>query len=225
MHQNDMKNSYLAIVIPAYNENETILNVISNVQRYGNVVIVNDGSSDSTLKTIQSTSVSIISHDRNMGYEDSINSGMNFAINKKYKYIITIDADGELDPTSIPEFLDQLQRGFDVVLGCRQNKNRTIESFFGALTSFLSPNVNDPLCGMKGYSSNVYKKYGFFDSKKMIGTELLAYAIRDNLLLSELAVVTKKREGISRFGIGTKIHMKIFRTIFLFFLIVFSKKV
>lgn len=225
MHQNDMKNSSLAIVIPAYNENETILDVISNVQEFGSVVVVNDGSSDSTLKTIQSASVSIISHVRNMGYEDSINSGMNFAINKKYKYIITIDADGELDPTSIPKFLEQLQLGFDVVLGCRQKKNRSIESFFGVLTSFISPSVNDPLCGMKGYSSTVYKKYGFFDSKKMIGTELLAYAIRDNLHLSELAIQAKKREGVSRFGIGTKIHMKIFRTIFLFFLIVFSKKV
>ena len=122
MHQNDMKNSSLAIVIPAYNENETILDVISNVQEFGSVVVVNDGSSDSTLKTIQSASVSIISHVRNMGYEDSINSGMNFAINKKYKYIITIDADGELDPTSIPKFLEQLQLGFDVVLGCRQKK-------------------------------------------------------------------------------------------------------
>jgi hypothetical protein len=59
----------------------------------------------------------------------------------------------------------------------------------------------------------------------MIGTELLAYAIRDNLHLSELAIQAKKRKGVSRFGIGTKIYMKIFRTIFLFFLIVFSKKV
>ena len=219
-----MKNNSLAIVIPAFNENETIVDVISSVQKYGNVIIVNDGSSDSTLESVQSTSATIISHKKNLGYEASISSGINYAINKNYQYIITFDADGELDPLSIPDFLEKLNQGFEMVIGSRQKKNRTIEKLFGILSSNLSIGVHDPLCGMKGYSCDLYKKYGFFDNRKMIGTELLAYAIRDNVSISELLVTTKKRKGDSRYGGGIKSFLKILRAIYLFFLIVFSKK-
>jgi len=220
-----MKNYPLAIVIPAFNENGTILDVISSVEKYGNVIVVNDGSSDSTLEFVQSTSAIIISHKKNLGYEASLSSGINFAINKNYQYIITFDADGELDALRIPDFLEKLNQGFEMVIGLRQKKNRTIEKFFGILSSYLSIGIHDPLCGMKGYSSDLYKKYGFFDNRKMIGTELLAYAIRDNALITELLVDTKKRKGNSRYGGGVISFLKILRVIYLFFLIVFFKKV
>ena len=219
-----MKNNSLAIVIPAFNENETIIDVILSVQKYGSVIIVNDGSSDSTLESVKSTSATIISHEKNLGYEASLSSGINYAINKKYQYIITIDADGELNPLSVPDFLNKLNQGFGMVIGSRQKKNRAIENLFGILSSNLLNGVHDPLCGMKGYSYDLCKKYGFFDNRKMIGTELLAYAIRDNVSISEILVTTKKRKGDSRYGIGIKSFLKILRTIYLFFVIVFSKE-
>ena len=86
-----MKNSTLAIVIPAFNENETIIDVILSVQKYGDVIVVDDGSLDSTIESAKSTSAIIISHEKNLGYEASISSGINYAINEKYQYIITID--------------------------------------------------------------------------------------------------------------------------------------
>jgi hypothetical protein len=111
-----------------------------------------------------------------------------------------------------------------MVIGSRKKKNRAIESLFGIFSSFLSNRVHDPLCGMKGYSCNLYKKYGFFDNRKMIGTELLAYAIRDNTPISEIVVNTQKRDGYSRYGGGIKSFFKIVRTIYLFFFIIFSKE-
>tara|TARA_B110000238_G_scaffold198897_1_gene244674 strand:+ start:376 stop:1044 length:669 start_codon:yes stop_codon:yes gene_type:complete len=219
-----MKNSTLAIVIPAFNENETIIDVILSVQKYGDVIVVDDGSLDSTIESAKSTSAIIISHEKNLGYEASISSGINYAINEKYQYIITIDADGELNPLNIPDFLKKLNQGFEMVIGSRLKKNRAIEKFFGILSSNLLNGVNDPLCGMKGYSYDLFNKYGFFDNKKMIGTELLAYAIRDNVTISELLVSTKKRKDDSRYGSGIKSFFKILRTIYLFFVIVFSKE-
>ena len=218
-----MKNNSLAIVIPAFNENETIIDVILSVQKYGSVIVVNDGSTDETFKSVQLTSAIIISHEQNLGYEASINSGINYAIKEKYKYIITIDADGELNPLNVPDFYEKLKQGFEIVIGSRQKKNRVIEKFFGILSSKLLNGVHDPLCGMKGYSYDLFRRYGFFDNKKMIGTELLAYAIRDNVSISELSISTKKRKGDSRYGLGIKSFLKILRTIYLFFIIVLSK--
>ena len=218
-----MKNNSLAIVIPAFNENDTIIDVILSVQKYGDVIVVDDGSLDSTIESAKSTTAIIISHEKNLGYEASISSGINYAINEKYQYIITIDADGELNPLNVPDFLKKLNQGFEMVIGSRLKKNRAIEKFFGILSSKLLNGVHDPLCGMKGYSYDLFKKYGFFDNKKMIGTELLAYAIRDNVSISELSISTKKRKGDSRYGLGIKSFLKILRTIYLFFIIVLSK--
>jgi glycosyltransferase involved in cell wall biosynthesis len=219
-----MKKNSLAIVIPAFNENETIIDVILSVQKYGDVIVVDDGSSDSTIESVNSTSAITISHEKNLGYEASISSGIHYAINEKYQYIVTMDADGEHNSLNIPDFVNKLNQGFEIVIGSRQKKNRAIEIFFGVLTSNLLDGVSDPLCGMKGYSYDLFNKYGFFDNKKMIGTELLAYAIRDNVSISELSVSTKKRKDDSRYGSEIKSFFKILRTIYLFFIIVFSKE-
>ena len=84
--------------------------------------------------------------------------------------------------------------------------------------------VNDPLCGMKGYQSEFYKKYGFFDQSKMIGTELLAYAIRDKQLIKQVPIEVKKREDKSRYGGVLSSYINILRVMCLFFVISFSKK-
>lgn len=218
-----MKNTSLAIIIPAFNESETIVDMIFSVQKYGDVIIVNDGSTDSTIESVKTTSAILISHKKNIGYEAALSTGFEYAFNNGYSYTITTDADGELDSLAIPEVLKILRKNTMIVVCSRNVKNRIIETIFGVLSNMVW-SVSDPLCGMKGYSYNLYEKYGFFDRRKMIGTELLACALRDGIPINEVPIKVSKREGESRYGGALSSLVKITRIIFLFFLITYKKK-
>ena len=218
-----MRDNSVAIVIPAFNESKTITDVICKVQIYGNVIIVDDGSTDSTIDTVKTTSATIISHKKNLGYEAALSTGFEYAFNNGYSYIVTTDADGELDSLAIPEVLKILRKNAMIVVCSRSIKNRIIETIFGVLSNMVW-SVSDPLCGMKGYSYNLFEKYGFFDRRKMIGTELLACAIRDGIPINEVPIKVSKREGESRYGGALSSLVKITRIIFLFFLITYKKK-
>lgn len=216
-----MGRSDLAIVIPAYNEADTISEVISNVKIFGDIIVVDDCSNDETKIKVKLTDAKLLSHDKNKGYESALSTGICFAFANDYKYVVTSDADGELLSSNIEQFLKFLTSGSPIVNGIRENKNRLIERFFGLLTSFFF-DLKDPLCGMKGYSKDFYNKYLFFDSKKMVGTELLACSLRDKIEIKEVSVKVIKREGTSRYAGKVSSFFKILRVIFLFFFISFN---
>ena len=94
----------LLIIIPALNEEKTIKKIIQKAKIFGDVLVVNDGSKDNTKDIAIKNGVSVISHNINLGYDKAINSGLEFFIKKKYKYVITIDADGQLPPNYIKLF-------------------------------------------------------------------------------------------------------------------------
>ena len=213
-----------AIVIPAFNECKTIVAVIAMLRKYGDVIIVDDGSSDSTGQIAQETSATVLFHKSNLGYEVALSTGIEYAINKDYLYVITTDADGELKSIGIEQIKEKLKQNNLIVVGNRDTKNRLIESFFGKLC-FFTFGISDPLCGMKGYSTKFLKKYGFFDKNRMIGTEMLALALRDDITIQEVPIDVKKRSGDSRFGGAFSSFLKITRVVFLFFRISLQKRV
>ena len=77
---------------------------------------------------------------------------------------------------------------------------------------------------MKGYSTDFINRYGFFDKKRMIGTELLAYGIRDKASIQEISIDVKKRKGNSRFGGSIQSFFRISRVIILFIRISLGSK-
>ena len=218
-----MGRSDIAIVIPAFNEAETIYEVACDVEKYGDVLIVDDYSTDGTRELVETTRATLLSHKSNLGYEASLSTGIKYAVENDYRYIITTDADGELIHFGIEGVVKFLKEGCLLVVGKRNKKNRMIEVLFGFL-NFCVFRIQDPLCGMKGYNADIYRKYGFFDNRKMIGTELLAYSIRDDVAIQETPITVIKRQGESRFGGSFSSFIKISRVIFLFFGIAFKRK-
>lgn len=219
-----MERSNIAIVIPAFNEAETICRVIHETEEYGDIIVVDDFSDDGTREQVKKTDAFLVSHESNLGYEAALASGIKYASDNDYIFIVTTDADGELANKGIKKIIEFLEKDYSLVIGKRNKKNRAIEHLFGMISSFVFK-IQDPLCGMKGYNSDMYKKYGFFDKNKMIGTELLAYALRDNLPIKEVSINVFKRKSKSRFGGSLYSLIRITRVIFLFFRIALKKKI
>ena len=111
------------IIIPAYNEEQRIAAVVSGVSAAAPeavVVVINDGSRDDTAAVARLAGALVISHPFNMGYGATIQTGYKYARDKGYDYLVQLDADGQHDPSCIPDLLAPVIAGTaDIVIGSR----------------------------------------------------------------------------------------------------------
>lgn len=109
------------VIIPACNEARVIREVVERVLTLGiHVVVVDDCSEDSTLKMIDHLPIYTLRHAINLGQGAAIQTGIDFAVSRGARYIVTFDADGQHDERDIPLLLDTLiHQNLDVVLGSR----------------------------------------------------------------------------------------------------------
>ena len=92
---NTLEKSKVAVVLPAYNEEETIKGLLISIKRFADPIVVNDGSTDGTLKILKEIKVQYLNNLENLGYENSILKGLKYARRKNYKYIVTFDSDNQ----------------------------------------------------------------------------------------------------------------------------------
>ena len=189
----------VGIVIPAFNEELTIAQVVNSVKKYGYAIVVNDASTDRTREIAKDAGAIVIDHKNNKGYDSSLNSGFKMAEELGCDGVITFDADGQHSVNILSQYISHLKKGVDLVLGVRPNTQRFAEWVFKVYTNFFI-NWSDPLCGMKGYSMKLYKNKGCFDSYNSIGTELAAYGIINGYKFVEINIPIIEREGAPRFG-------------------------
>ncbi len=209
-----MERCRVAIVIPAYNESNTIRSVVESVVEYGQPIVVDDGSTDSTsIKAVEAGAI-VVKHDHNLGYEEALNSGFSEASKRDFSAIITFDADGQHTSSVLGVYIDKLSNNsIDLVLGVRPYPARLSEWIFKAYTNFKF-GWKDPLCGMKGYSMNLYRDLGVFDTIKSVGTELALYAIKNNFNYSQVKIDIAKRKDSPRFSSRMKSNFFILRALF-----------
>lgn len=111
----------LLAIIPAYNEESTIGNVIKNTAQFvDEVLVINDGSTDKTIEAARDEGAIVIDNIVNRGLGITIQRGYDEAIKRGADIIVQIDADGQYDPTEIPKLIQPiLDNKADLVLGSR----------------------------------------------------------------------------------------------------------
>ena len=195
------------IVIPACNEADTIELVVSKSLKYGDVLVINDGSVDQTYSLANKAGANVINLNENKGYDHALNLGFNFAKDNQYSIMITIDGDGQLPISKIPYFIKEIDRGSDLVVGSRQTLFRVTElvlSFFAN----ISFSIQDPYCGMKAYNLETCDQKNF-GNYKSIGTDLCFSLVFGGRKFKNISIQTKSRKDQSRFGgaIASEIRM------------------
>ncbi len=115
----------LIIFIPAYNEEKTITEVIRKIPKNlagveQEIIVVDDGSTDNTVKKVQSIGVKVISHHENLGLGKTFSTIVRIALEKRADVVITIDADLQFNPAEIPKLANPIiQKKADFVTGTR----------------------------------------------------------------------------------------------------------
>jgi glycosyltransferase involved in cell wall biosynthesis len=214
-----MASNKVTIIIPAFNEASSIERVInelkSNIDEKISILVVNDCSHDDTVRQAHKAGATVLDLKKNIGYSKAIESGLNYVIaNLDSEYMITVDADGQHSPESVHDFIKFIQLNkVDLIAGKRKRCARFSERVYSNYFSYRF-NISDPLCGLKLYSTSVYKNYGKFETFDSIGCELLTWGLLKGLNIKELEVVIRERKDEPRFGSFLSANIKILASFF-----------
>jgi len=109
------------IVMPAYNEEDVVADVVTEVfdKLPGvSVLVVNDGSRDDTVARARSAGATVLDLPFNLGVGGAMRTGFKYAQQHGFRYVVQVDSDGQHDPAGVPLILDAL-RTVDVAIGAR----------------------------------------------------------------------------------------------------------
>jgi glycosyltransferase involved in cell wall biosynthesis len=187
----------ICVIIPTYNEEKNIVDVIEKVKNYvQKIIVVDDGSNDNTTKKAKETGAIVLKHIVNMGKGSAAKTGCDYAYLHKYEKIILLDGDGQHNPKEIPEFIEQLKHA-DVVFGYRKfNKNMPWVFRFGNqsinwVTKILyGINIKDTQGGYRAFNTKVYKKIRWKASDYSMESEMIANVGKHKLKYSQVPIQT-----------------------------------
>jgi glycosyltransferase involved in cell wall biosynthesis len=183
------------VIIPAYNEEKYIREVIDRVKKCSpgaDILVVDDGSADNTVRIAEEKGINVISHPYNLGDGSARQTGYMYALNEGYKYIVQIDGDGQHNPEHIPELLAPLLEGSaDIAIGSRfLNRTGYKQSFARSAGMFIFNTIASVVTGMKitdstsGYRAADRKVIEFYCDKNYYPTH---YPDADLIILSHFA--------------------------------------
>jgi glycosyltransferase involved in cell wall biosynthesis len=126
----------VCVIIPTYNNHQTLAGVITDVSAYSNhIIVINDGSTDNTEAIVNTfPNVQFISYPVNVGKGWALRQAFAYAMEKGYKYALTIDSDGQHFAKDIPNFLNKLEDVRDaIIIGSRNMDQAAVpgKSSFG----------------------------------------------------------------------------------------------
>jgi glycosyltransferase involved in cell wall biosynthesis len=158
------ENRDLVVIIPAFNEEDAIANVIHGIWAAMPgvpVLVLDDCSTDGTLSVARATGAEVVTLPHHLGLGGLVQTGYKLAFSLGYEYVIRVDGDGQHDPQDIPKMYEQLRSsGAEMVIGCRTNSENGwktglvrrvgIQFFRAVLRPILGRPVNDPTSGFVG---------------------------------------------------------------------------
>ena len=198
----------LLIIIPAYNEEKSIERVVNHVindfPQYDYVVVI-DGSKDKTARICRKCGYNLIDLPVNLGLAGAFQAGLKYAYRNGYEYAIQYDADGQHKVEYIEKMLEEMKKGYDIVIGSRfvtEKKPRSLRMLgsriiSGAIKITTGKKVNDPTSGMRLLNRNMLKEFAL---NLNYGPEpdTISYLLRGGITLSEVQVEMDERlEGES----------------------------
>jgi glycosyltransferase involved in cell wall biosynthesis len=165
------------VLIPTYNNDQTLENVVlATLQYTSDIIVVNDGSTDSTGNILEryQKRIEIISYPKNLGKGAALKKGLQRAAELGYEYAITLDSDGQHLPSEIPKLLEKVKPGENIlIIGNRDmtDKNIPKKSIFGRkfsnfwVTIETGRDLADTQSGFRLYTVAAMNKIHFFTVK------------------------------------------------------------
>lgn len=211
------------VIMPAWNESESIGNTIREVYEFGpacDVLVVDDGSRDNTAQVARSAGATVVELPFNMGVGGAMRTGFKYAKLEGYQQVIQVDADGQHDPRDIKAVLDGL-RGADIAIGARfaDKGNYTVKGprkwamnvLAWTISRIARTKLTDVTSGFRAANAKAIRQYVDHYPAEYLGDTIdsLVVAIRSGCTVCQVGVSMRERQG------GTPSHDPIKAAIYL----------
>jgi glycosyltransferase involved in cell wall biosynthesis len=206
----------LSVVIPLYNEEESVrplyaavVAVLDQLPLKSELLLVDDGSRDRTWEVLRSVAASdvrvrAVRFRRNFGQTPAMAAGIDLA---RGRIIVTMDGDLQNDPADIPEFLTHIERGYDLVVGWRHNRqdkmltrkipSRIANWMIGRITGVP---IRDNGCSLKAYRADIVKSVPLYSEMHRFIPAMLSLT---GARIAEIRVRHHARKfGQSKYGLS-----------------------
>lgn len=206
-HETARQKLRAVIVIPAYNEEDCIVEVAKRISDAGyDYIIINDGSIDSTLEKCKMHNLNVLDLPRNLGIGGAVQAGHKYALRNGYDIDIQVDGDGQHDISYIPKLVEEIENGADLVIGSRFLKQTEgFQSTFmrrlgirwlSKLIKLLyKTNVTDPTSGFRASGKKAIELFSYTYPIDYPEPESIADALNHKLKVKEVSVEMKERAG------------------------------
>lgn len=204
-----MFGSKYLIIIPAYNEQENIIDVIRDITSYipeADYVVINDCSKDSTEKVLQQEQANYINLPVNLGIGGGVQTGYRYALEYGYDIAVQFDGDGQHNAAYIKDLIAPIENGqADVTIGSRFIKNEGFQSsvmrrlgirFLSSLIHLLcGVKVKDVTSGMRAVNRKMIEKFAWDYAQDYPEPEAILSSGLMHVRIQEVPVQMRERQG------------------------------
>ena len=191
----------VCVVIPAYNEENTISGIIAEAKKYSeDIIVVDDGSIDETYKLAKNSGAKVLRHVVNLGVGSATVTGNNYAVSGGFDIIVNLDSDGQHSASAISKGVELLEGGgYDIVIGSRfleSTKKMPVILKLGNrfLTlvnkTIFGSNITDTQSGFRIVTANAWKKLAPVSMGYSICSEISASIGTKRLKYAEIPIET-----------------------------------
>jgi len=203
------------IILPAYNEEKSVGMVIDHIKKhilYADILVVNDGSTDTTSSVAQDKGAFVVDLLFNLGIGAAMQTGFMFAYQQGYDVAVQCDADGQHPPYLIKYLIDHLaEENADIIVGSRFLKKYSYKSsiprrigivlFSRLLSSIIRTKLTDATCGFRALNKRAIRYFSEYYPCDYPEVEALVLAHRAGLKIREVPVkIYRRKQGISSIG-------------------------
>ncbi len=225
-------NLKVIVFMPAFNTGHILETTYQELPNEGisEILLVDDGSRDDTVKVAQRLGVSVVSHEKNLGYGSAQKTGYREALKRGADIVVMVHSDHQYDPTLTPKFIEPIASGrADAVTGSRMSNGGALKGgmpiwkyipnrFLTHLENFVfRTNITDYHNGFRAYSRKVLESISFekFSDKFDFDTDIMIQIAIRKFRIAEVAHETRYRQENSQMSLGKGIEygLKILKTI------------
>jgi glycosyltransferase involved in cell wall biosynthesis len=207
------ENGSILAIIPAYNEEDTVADVVAGTQPHvDDVLVIDDGSEDDTERVAREHADAVASHPVNLGVGAAVHTGYRFGIRGGYDVLVQVDGDGQHDPAYIPALLEQLDEETGMVIASRWlNASHSDYSwvrrsgirFFTLVANvFGGLSVTDVTSGFRAYDVSLLEALGDPEQNHWALGQTLETG-RKGYAIEEISVPIPPESEGSQFDMGT----------------------
>jgi len=193
------------VCIPAFNEENTIGDIVKRSLEFGDKILVcDDGSSDSTSKKAENSGAIVIKHEKNLGKGAALKSMFDYLKKLDFDVVVTIDGDGQFLPEEMEKLAEPIiRKNFDIVVGNRFSNSEEMPGYRKAGNKILDKvtklasdlPIEDSQSGFRAYSSKAIKTISINSSGFGIDSEILIDAVKKDLMITEQPVTVLYNTG------------------------------